>query len=247
MSAQPITFTYPTGTSCTVNIDFEGKEYTVRWDGDWKVLPDLQYFPNVSNATVTLVPHTSSVNEIWATSQVLKFGADAHLRVLHSCTDEFPICKVALDVRQRRLLQEEFSILRQLSSQDVPVVRTHYQALVDEEGIFGFRMERLAAMDMKIAAKYIPQIRTAVNKIHKCGIVHHDLSPSNMMLNQKGFITLIDFGRAGYIGEEIPRDKLIGSEPTKTVFSIDADLLRLNTTIGTLSPAKARLQLTINS
>ena len=232
MSAQPITFPYPTENSCTVNIDFEGNEYLLRWDGDWRQLPELTHFPTVTNATITPVLHSSSVDDIWRRSQVLKFGADAHLRVLSSCTDEFPVCKIALDARQRRLVQDEFSILRDLSSRGVPIVRTHQQPLNDEKGIFGFRMEMLADIDLETAADYIPDIEQAINDIHRCGIVLQDISPSNIMLNQHKRITLIDFGRAGYIGKKIPSCKSIGIKPTTKVFSMDADRLALDKTIG---------------
>jgi serine/threonine protein kinase len=233
MSAQPITFPYPKDNHCTVNIDFDGNEYLLQWDGDWRELPDLTLFPLVTNATVTPVFHSSGVSDIWTRSQVLNFGADAHLRVLDSCTDEFPICKIALDGRQRLLLQDEFSILRDLSSHNIPVVRTHQQPLIDENGVFGFRMERLIDLNMETAANYIPNIRKAVDDVHRCGIVHHNLSRSNIMLNQQGLITLIDFGRAGYAGEKIPSCKRVGRKPaTPEVFSKSSDLQELDRTIG---------------
>lgn len=53
---------------------------------------------------------------------MVKYGADARLRVFHSCTDEFPICKVALNTYQRQLLQDKSFMPRRLSSQDVLVV-----------------------------------------------------------------------------------------------------------------------------
>jgi serine/threonine protein kinase len=198
-------------------------------------------------AVVTQVPHSPSVNEVWTRSEVLKFGADAHVRVFHSCADEFFVCKIALDTRHRLLLHDEFSLLRDLSSHSVPVVRTHPQPLMDEDSIFGFRMERLVDINIDTTANYIPDIESAINSIHQCGIVLHDISPTNIMLNQQGRITIIDLGQAGYVGKMIPPSKTIGIKPTAGVFSINADRLALDSIIGmcgTLS--KNSIQLTPN-
>lgn len=235
MLAQPITFTYPKDNTCTVHIDFKGNEYLIQWNGDWRQLPDLTHFPLVTDATITRLEHSPSVSGIWATSEVLKFGADAHVRALSSCKDGFPICKVAIDTRQRLLLRDEFSILSHLVSQDAPVVRIYPQPLIDEDGIFGFRMERLFEINTETAAEYISEIENAINTIHKCGIVLYDISPSNIMLDQHGRITIIDFGRAGYIGESIPSCKAIGVKPTVELFSVDADQLALDRTIEVLT------------
>jgi hypothetical protein len=106
MPGQPITPPYSKDGTWTVHIDFEGNEYLLQWDGDWGQLQDLAQFPLVPNATVTPVMHSSSISDIWATSEVLNFGEDAHVRVLRSCTDGFPICKVAVNDHQRRLIRD---------------------------------------------------------------------------------------------------------------------------------------------
>jgi serine/threonine protein kinase len=184
---------------------------------------------------VTIVTHSDSVHELWATSRLLKFGADSHVRIFNCCTDEFPVCKVAIDDRQRRLLQEEFSILQHLSSEDIPVVRIHQEPLSDEQGIFGFRMERLFDMDIDTAAKYIPEVAKAFDAVHRSGVVHHDISPSNLMLNHDGKITIIELGRAGYIGEDVPSYKVVGNTPKeKEIFSVDSDISSLEWVNGTL-------------
>ncbi|KFY25146.1 hypothetical protein V493_04810 [Pseudogymnoascus sp. VKM F-4281 (FW-2241)] len=223
MPPQPITFTYPIEKSSAININFNGFEYLLRWDGDWRKLPDLTSFPLVNNASVTLIPHTERVNELWATSEVLTYGADSHIRILDSCADAFSVCKVAINNRQRRLLREEFSVIRHLSSKDVPVVCVHEEPLTDEHGIFGFRMERLSDINIGNAADYISEIALAFAEVHRNGVVHHDISPSNIMLNQKGKITIIDFGRAGYIGQEVPSIKTVGKPKENAIYSVESD------------------------
>ncbi|KAH6713540.1 hypothetical protein BKA61DRAFT_674158 [Leptodontidium sp. MPI-SDFR-AT-0119] len=215
MSARQLTFTYPRDNRCT--------------------LPDLTQFPSVSNGTVNTVAHSSEVEKIWKASYVLGFGADAHLRELRNGNDEFPVCKVAINARQRRLLQDEFLLLRVLSAHDLPVVRTYTEPLVDEEGIFGYRMEKLVDIDMDNAAEYVPDIEQAVAAIHLLGIALYDITPSNVMLNTQGRITMIDFGRAGYIGEEIPLCKVMGINPTTKIYSTYLDRLALDQTIERLT------------
>lgn len=232
MSAKPITFTYPRDDHCTINIDFNGNEYLLQWRGPWQEPPSLAGFPTVTDATVIPIPHSPSVNDIWSRSEVLKFGADAHIRRLNFCEDEYPICKVAIDNRQRRLLVDEFNILRHLATYNAPAVRTHPQPLVDEHGLFGFRMEKLTEICSETAGDYIREIENAVNSIHQCGVALHNISPSNIMLDRQEHVTIIDFGRAGYLGDNIPAHKAIGLKPTEDTFPISADRIALDRTIG---------------
>jgi serine/threonine protein kinase len=92
-------------------------------------------------------------------------------------------------------------------------------------------MQRLDVLEGESGAKYILALNEAVDVIHRAGIIHHDLSPSNLMLDQQGLIRIIDFGRAGYIGKKIPRCKRMGRE-TATNFSVGANLSTLEKTIG---------------
>ncbi|KFY15429.1 hypothetical protein V492_01990 [Pseudogymnoascus sp. VKM F-4246] len=223
MPAQPITVPYPVEKSCAINIDFNGDEYVLRWDGDWRMTPDLTSFPLVDNSSVTLIPHSERVKELWGKSQVLTYGADGHIRILDSCEDEFSVCKVAINDCQRQLLQEELCLLQHLSSKNIPVVRVHQEPLADEKGIFGFRMERLSNIDIDNAAKYISEVAIAFEELHRGGVVHYDISPGNIMLNHEGLVTIIDFGRAGYIGQEVPSTKIVGRPKGKEIYSVESD------------------------
>ncbi|KAI9674985.1 MAG: hypothetical protein M1817_001391 [Caeruleum heppii] len=84
-------------------------------------------------------------------------------------------------------------------------------------------MEKLVAINIAEMAQYIPNIREAIDDIHESGIVHNDLSPSNLMLNHQGVLTVIDFGHAGHIGQEIPPHKTKGKDSTRNVFSVDIE------------------------
>ncbi|KAL6409827.1 hypothetical protein AUP68_06225 [Ilyonectria robusta] len=140
MSPQPITDVYPFNKQCALNVDYQGQEYRVCWLGDWRKPPDLSSFPSLDGATASHIPHGSQVNELWSASQVIGYGSDFHIRELSNCTDGFPICKVAINERQRRLIQDEFLLLQYFSTLqlNLPVVRICSKPLQDEQGIFGF-------------------------------------------------------------------------------------------------------------
>lgn len=92
-------------------------------------------------------------------------------------------------------------------------------------------MEKLVDIMIENAAGYILDVEHAIKSIHQHGIAVHDISPSNIMLNQQGCITIIGFGRAGYFGDTILPCKAIGVAPTTKVFSAHDDLLALAKTI----------------
>ncbi|KEY64863.1 hypothetical protein S7711_10782 [Stachybotrys chartarum IBT 7711] len=216
MTPQRITDVYPFNGHCAINLDYQGEEFRICWTGDWRKPPNLSTFPQVDGATSSKVPHSPEVDDLWTNSQVLGYGADSHIRKLVDCVDGFPICKVAIDDRQRLLLQEEFALFRYLSAtgSSLPVVKTWPHPLKDQQGIFGFRMETLHNFTMENALEYFNEIKTAVLQLHEVGVIHYDLSLSNLMLNKEEHITLIDFGRAGYVGNRIPLNKEKGIKPT---------------------------------
>ncbi|KAH6881140.1 kinase-like domain-containing protein [Thelonectria olida] len=216
MLPQPITDVYPFDKQCAFNVDYEGQEYRVCWSGDWRRQPNLSSFPRVDGVALSPIPHSSEVDELWTASRVVGHGSDSHLRELNNCTDGFPICKVAINERQKRLLQEEFSLLRHLSTLhlSLPIVRICLEPFQDEQGIFGFRMEKLYGITLEDLLQYFDEMDTAIKRIHQAGVIHYDISISNIMLNVDGRITLIDFGRSGYIGDQIPLIKEKGVKPT---------------------------------
>ncbi|KAI5465151.1 hypothetical protein BGZ63DRAFT_402043 [Mariannaea sp. PMI_226] len=238
MLPQPITDVYPFDKQCAFNVDYDGQEYLVCWSGDWRSQPNLSLFPHIEGAVSSPIPHSSQVNKLWTTSRVVGHGADSHIRELNNCMDSFPICKVAINERQRDLLREEFSLLRHLSTMplSLPIVRTHPEPLQDKQGIFGFRMERLYHITPENLLEYYDEMKTAIERIHQARVIHYDVSISNIMLNIDKHITIIDFGRAGYAGDQIPLTKEKGVKPTgKCVYAVSWDFQALQKIQGIMT------------
>lgn len=205
-----VTDIYEFGGMHAANIDFQRQEYRVSWHGDWRNFPELGSFPQVPGATVTSIPHSPEVDELWAKSQVLCYGADSHIRLLDqgpaSGEEQFPVCKVAANDSQRRFIADEFEILRDLGSKAAPVVQVHPEPFVDGKGIFGFRMEKLLAIGPRTAVSKSDVLK-CLEQIHKKGVVHNDFHRMNVMMNGEGQLVVIDFGRSGRVGSKIPKEK----------------------------------------
>ncbi len=59
------------------------------------------------------------------------------------------------------------------------------------------------------------QLADALHYMHERGILHRDIKPTNIFLDEKGFLYLADFGIASYIGESaIERNKRVMGTPT---------------------------------
>lgn len=57
-------------------------------------------------------------------------------------------------------------------------------------------------------------IKEAINHIHSLGIVHNDITPANIMLDEDGTMVLIDFDSCRHIGEELRGKDGVGTKRT---------------------------------
>lgn len=186
-------------------------------------MPDFTNFPEIHGAsTITRIPHSAAVRELWGKSRTICYGADSHIRLLGLRGDAFPVCKVATNAQQREAIRDEFNLLRHLLANNAPVVSVHPDPLMDEDGIFGFRMENLIKVEMKGLKTRVDDIRNVIAKIHSIGVVHNDFHPSNLLQRSDGTLVVIDFGRSGLVGHEIPAEKRSPLWKGST-FSIEAD------------------------
>ncbi|MCJ1335902.1 hypothetical protein MMC09_001176 [Bachmanniomyces sp. S44760] len=200
--AVPIMLPYPASKdvwACAVDCD--RKEYKIGWTGAPQ-LPNLDSFPDIKDLTTQKVSQSKEKQHCWQNSNLIDYGAYAYVRRLdESC--KFSIVKMAHHGDpNRQLLCREFEILKSL---DTPsVVRVQQEPLSDENGIIGFYMQRLYKIPVFDLAERLEELKDAIERVHKAGIVFNDVSISNVMLDAQDRITLIDFGFAGRIGEDIP-------------------------------------------
>lgn len=173
---------------------------------DAKRNPKLENFSAFKNDAIP-VQHSPEEDKIWQSSAFLSYGAYAQIRELNKETD-FPIVKMASrHADARKYIENEFRVLRTLSRIS-SVVKIQGVALVEDQGIFGFRMEKLDEIPTDDRLTYISQIKDAVEDVHKAGFAYCDLTFSNIMM--KGHqVKLIDFGLSGTLGDAVPEDHLL--------------------------------------
>lgn len=68
-------------------------------------------------------------------------------------------------------------------------------------------------IDVESAASIVTQVAYALDAAHNAGIVHRDVKPDNILVTQKGFAYLVDFGIAysGHLSQLTNADSVIGS------------------------------------
>ncbi|MEO0970882.1 MAG: bifunctional serine/threonine-protein kinase/formylglycine-generating enzyme family protein [Cyanobacteria bacterium J06639_18] len=108
------------------------------------------------------------------------------------------------DQQQVKFVQEAFRLVQ---CSHPHIVKVH--EVINEDGLWGMVMEYVQGQDLAIyinqrgklpeekALKYINQVGTALEYIHKQGLLHRDVKPNNIMLRQsQEEAVLIDFGLA---------------------------------------------------
>jgi len=63
------------------------------------------------------------------------------------------------------------------------------------------RVERGGTLSLEEAAEITLQAARGLRAAHRVGIVHRDVKPSNLVLNERGLVKLVDFGLSRPVGE----------------------------------------------
>jgi len=105
-------------------------------------------------------------------------------------------------IQERRLLEEV----------DHPFIVNLRYAFQDDENCFfvldlmlggdlRFHLERLGSLDENTVRFYVAQLSTALQFLHDNGIMHRDLKPDNILLDERGNAHLTDFNIAVHFSE----------------------------------------------
>ncbi|GAA5872752.1 hypothetical protein JCM16303_006819 [Sporobolomyces ruberrimus] len=115
-------------------------------------------------------------------------------------------------IQERRLLEEI----------DSPFVCNMRFAFQDDENLFmvldlmlggdlRFHLDRLGSMKEEVVRFYVAEMAMALGDLHKRGIVHRDIKPDNILLDERGHAHLTDFNIAVHFTERRALTSVAGS------------------------------------
>ncbi len=80
----------------------------------------------------------------------------------------------------------------------------------------------------KVVKFYASQVVSAVGYLHSKGIIHRDLKMENILIDQLGYIKIIDFGIAKLVGQEKPKARysLFSFENTDVIDYLAPEMLK---------------------
>ncbi|KAK5702446.1 hypothetical protein LTR17_022301 [Elasticomyces elasticus] len=116
-----------------------------------------------------------------------------------------------------------------MSDRSLPVPKYDSEPLIDKEGIYGYRMQKLHPLDFEKTGQYLSQVAAVLDKVHAMQFSIGDLHPGNVMLNDNGDIILIDLSYAGRLDHAIPPHIPEHVYGEALIFNCDADQQRLMT------------------
>ncbi|KAG7093891.1 hypothetical protein E1B28_007530 [Marasmius oreades] len=68
-------------------------------------------------------------------------------------------------------------------------------------GDLRFHLERLGSLSEEVVRFYVAQLSSALTFLHEAGIMHRDIKPDNILLDERGNAHLTDFNIAVHFGE----------------------------------------------
>lgn len=74
--------------------------------------------------------------------------------------------------------------------------------LIEGKTLGDILADRERPIGQELAVKVVEQVGTALDAAHQAGLIHRDVKPSNILITEREFVYLIDFGLARTAGEK---------------------------------------------
>lgn len=168
------------------------------------LMPQLGHGCKPSDSRFVRVVLSQQEQRWWKLSTPLAFGRYGYIRKLNE-GGPFPVIKLANHgPNSRSLIEAEFRNLKLFRSLGLPVPDFSDKPLLDDvnQSIIGFRMAELFRIPWSGSngmRSQMPLVEGAVWDMHQKGVVHGDLSESNIMWTENHTIVFIDLSHAKII------------------------------------------------
>lgn len=185
----------------------------------WKVLDQITLAPGSSGSAYSYGYHVVAMDGRRAFLKALDFAramkAADPARALQAMTQSFNFERDLLDQCRERKLS------RVVQALDDGIVRLPggetVQYLIFElaDGDVRARMDEVRSFDLAWTLRSLHQVATGLNQLHRAGIAHQDVKPSNILTFGPRDAKICDLGKAAKKGLEPPHEQdVIAGDPS---------------------------------
>jgi serine/threonine-protein kinase len=97
--------------------------------------------------------------------------------------------------------------------------RTHYIVMEFVQGVDLYRkVAKEGPLDEAIAANFVMQAAAGLSHAHEAGLIHRDVKPANMLIDNQGTVKVLDLGLALLESEQ---DESLTADPSRALGTVD--------------------------